>query len=207
MVATRIWRLLVNATHARSADRQYLRHVMNGVIGAKLDSLNAQELSAVEISGDQRGEVGWASYSRLIYPDFDQTEPPRDLPGPFDVVICEQVLEHVVDPWKAVRTLYALTRPGGTVIVDTPFLIRMHTEPGDYWRFSPEALRLLLGQAGFEVEEVGTWGNRVAVMTNLFGWTPVHRGLPMRAHPDFPVVVWAFAKRPARSREQAMNVR
>jgi hypothetical protein len=169
---------------------------MDEAISTKIRSLKVNDLSAVEISGNRLQDLRWASYEALAYPDFDLTEPPVDLPGPFDVVICEQVLEHVVDPATAVGTLYALTRPGGMVIVNTPFMVRVHDSPIDYWRFTPEALRFLLQQAGFKIESVDCWGNRVAVIVNLYGWMPAYRVLPMRANPDFPVVVWAFATRP-----------
>ena len=58
-------------------------------------------------------------------------------------MICEQVLEHVVDPWAAAANLRGLCAPGGHVIVSTPFLIKVHELPSygmhDYWRFTPGA--------------------------------------------------------------------
>ena len=73
-------------------------------------------------------------------PDFDLCAPIA-VERQFDVVICEQVLEHVVDPWGAAANLRELTTPGGHVIVSTPFLIKVHELPSfelrDYWRFTP----------------------------------------------------------------------
>ena len=57
------------------------------------------------------------------------------------MVICEQVLEHVDDPWAAVANLRELCAPGGHAIISTPFLIKVHEFPRygmlDYWRFTP----------------------------------------------------------------------
>jgi SAM-dependent methyltransferase len=54
------------------------------------------------------------------------------------------VLEHVPDPITATRNLLQLLRPGGHLIVNTPFLVRIHGSPGDFWRFTPDGMRLLL---------------------------------------------------------------
>ena len=50
-------------------------------------------------------------------------------PARYDVVICEQVLEHVLDPGAAAANLRGLCAPGGHVVVSTPFLIRVHELP------------------------------------------------------------------------------
>ena len=60
------------------------------------------------------------------------------------------MLEHVVDPCLAARTLADLCEPGGHVIIGVPFLIKIHPAPSDYWRFTPDGLRLLVEQAGLE---------------------------------------------------------
>jgi len=40
--------------------------------------------------------------------------------GPFDAVLCGDVLEHVVDPWGTLAALAELLRPGGTAVVSLP---------------------------------------------------------------------------------------
>lgn len=184
---------------AVSSSEQWQRVAMNRAIDAHLDRLGPG-LSAVEISGDGQAGREWGSYRSLGYPEFDLCAELGDV-GSYDVVICEQVLEHVVDPAGAVRNLYELCAPGGNVVVSTPFLIKVHELPlygmFDYWRFTPRGLRLLLEQAGFEVDRVDTWGNRVAVVGNLDRWSAHRRWLPLANRADLAVVVWAFAHRPA----------
>lgn len=129
-----------------------------------------------------------------MYPEFDLCAPLEDR-GTFDVVICEQVIEHVVDPCAAVANLRALCTPGGHVVVSTPFLIRVHELWGmqDYWRFTPRGLRTLLERAGLQVDAVGAWGNRRCIAGNLDRWPAYRPWHSLRDEPDLPVQVWAFA--------------
>ncbi|MBN8867469.1 MAG: methyltransferase domain-containing protein [Solirubrobacterales bacterium] len=176
------------------------RTMMNEAIEAELRELKPAELDAAEISGAGRASLGWRSFTSLDYPEFDLCAP-LETGERFDVVVCEQVLEHVVDPNAAARNLRGLCRPGGLVVVSTPFLIRVHELPMfgmyDYWRFTPRGLRTLLEGAGLEVESVGSWGNAEAVLGNLHRWSSLRRWHPMHNEPDLPVQVWAFARNPS----------
>jgi SAM-dependent methyltransferase len=184
---------------ARSAGDQWQRVVMNRAIDAHIAALDPTTRSAAEISGDSHADKSWREYTRLNYPDFDLCAPIVDR-GTFDVVICEQVLEHVVDPWGAATNLRKLTVPGGHVIVSTPFLIKVHEFAlfglEDYWRFTPRGLRALLERAGLVVDAVETWGNRTCVIGNLRRWSSYRRWHPLHNDPDLAVQVWAFARSP-----------
>jgi len=165
-------------------------------IGAQLDALPCAELDAVEVSGDTHRARPWRSYTSLPFPGFDLCAP-GPIDRSYDVVFCEQVLEHVRDPWTAVRTLRALCSPGGQLVVSTPFLIRIHPSPDDFWRFTPHGLAVLLESAGFEVPEVRSWGNRSAVIRNLRDWATHLPWRSLRDDPALPVVVWAVARAPS----------
>jgi SAM-dependent methyltransferase len=45
-------------------------------------------------------------------------------------------------------------RPGGSLVLTSPFTWHLHDEPHDYWRFTEFGLRLLLERAGLEVVEL-----------------------------------------------------
>src|SRR5262249_24577588 len=158
--------------------------------------LPAAKNRALEISGHFYGSHPWKHYESWHYPDFDLCRP-GPISETFDVVICDQVLEHVVDPCAAARSLFDLCAPGGHAVVAVPFLVRIHDAPGDYWRFTPDGLQLLLERAGFEVPEVQGWGNRRCVRANFPGWArPRRSGAPLN-EPAFPVNVWTIARKPA----------
>jgi SAM-dependent methyltransferase len=185
---------------AANAADQWQRVAMDEAIDRYIAGLGPESLTAVEISGDAHAAKGWKRFDSLNYPEFDICDPvPQH--STWDVVICEQVLEHVVDPFGAAENLRALCAPGGHVIVSTPFLIKIHELPlygmRDYWRFTPRGLGLLLERAGLTVEEVGTWGNRLCVVGNLDRWSARRAWHTMGNKAETPVVVWAFARNAA----------
>ena len=182
---------------AASAPEQWQRVVMNSEIDKHITALDPRRLSAVEISGSLHAGRPWREYVELSYPEFDLCAPLTE-ERRFDVVICEQVIEHVDEPVSAVRNLRELCAPGGEVIVSTPFLIKIHEHFGmrDLWRFSPRGLSTLLTGVGLEVESLGSWGNRECVVGNFSRWSAFRPGRhSLRNEPEFPVQVWAFARR------------
>jgi SAM-dependent methyltransferase len=182
---------------ATSGSEQWQRVPLIRAVDRHLAALDPPARTAAEISGDAQASKPWKAFTSLDYPAFDLCAPLGGQ-GPFDVVICEQVLEHVVDPWAAARNLRGLCAPGGHVVVSTPFMIRVHELWGmqDYWRFTPRGLRTLLEGAGLVVDEVGSWGNRRVIDGNLRHWPAYRRWMSLRDEPDVPVQVWAFARNP-----------
>lgn len=185
---------------ASSGSDQWQRAVLNRSVDTYLDRLGPSKLRAAEISGEARAGKPWRSFINLDYPAFDLCAP-LDGHETYDVVICEQVLEHVLDPVAAAANLRGLTVPGGHVIVSTPFLVRVHELPSygmpDLWRFTPRGLRVLLENAGLEVDPVNAWGNRDCVAANFDRWPAYRRWQSLRNEADLPLQVWAFARNPA----------
>ncbi len=184
---------------ARTGTEQWQRVALNRAVAEHLDSLHPERCDAAEISGNAQAQRGWKSFTSLDFPEFDLCAP-LTVGRTFDVVICEQVIEHVVDPAAAARNLRGLCASGGHVVVSTPFLIRIHELPMyamyDYWRFTPRGLRQLLENAGLVVDTVSAWGNRRCVTGNFERWPAYRRWHSMRNESDLPVQVWAFARNP-----------
>ena len=152
---------------------------------------------AFEVSGSKWRDFGFKSYRSVQFPDYDLCKEPAAREA-FDLVIAEQVLEHVSRPYRAVRNVWEMLRPGGFFAVNTPFLIRVHEDPADYCRWTEAGLKQLLVEGGFDESAVrtGSWGNRACVRATLNHWA---RWIPwkdsLENEPRFPVVVWAFAKK------------
>jgi SAM-dependent methyltransferase len=59
-------------------------------------------------------------------------------------VIAMSTFEHVPRFWRGFEEIYRVLRPDGVLLVSCPFYFHIHSYPGDFWRFTPQALELLL---------------------------------------------------------------
>jgi SAM-dependent methyltransferase len=135
-----------------------------------------------------------ASYESVQFPGFDLA---RDrLPRTFDVIVAEQVFEHIRDPGAAADNVRAMLEPNGVFLIALPFLLKLHGPPayGDFRRWSPQGLEAFLEQHGFSRIETHGWGNAKAVAGNFRRWTAFGWGRDLSNDPELPVVVWAYAR-------------
>jgi hypothetical protein len=191
-----IERRVARRIYGRGPEREHwLRQTMYAHLDAFFAALPPGAHDALEVSGQFYAHYPWRHYEHWHYPDFDVCDPgPAD--AQFSVVICDQVLEHVVDPFRGARALADLCVPGGYVVVGVPFLVRVHPAPTDYWRFTADGLRVLLERAGLCVQEVHSWGNRHCANANFLVWARKPRWASNVNEPLFPVNVWAIAQKP-----------
>jgi SAM-dependent methyltransferase len=87
----------------------------------------------------------------------------------FDTVLCFNVLEHVYDFETALSEMRRVLKPGGTLYGRVPFLLGVHADPSDHWRFTAETLGRLLKATGFQEVEVTPQGGLFLVICNLLG--------------------------------------
>jgi len=122
----------------------------------------------------------------------------------FDWVVSDQVLEHVEgDPQTAIDETLRVVKPGGIVVHTTVFIYPIHSGPGDFWRFTPDALALLCRDFT-KILEVGGWGNPFVwllthgVLRNKpvpeTRWHPLNI-LARYNYPNWPIVTWIVAQK------------
>lgn len=139
----------------------------------------------------------------VSYPEFNIL----DLPfpdGEFDAVVSDQVLEHVEgDPQLAIDEMFRILKPHGISLQTTCFINPVHGCPHDYWRFTPDALKLLTKKHG-KILDVGGWGNPYVWLLVAMGlrmapipeanWHPAH-WLAINNNPKWPISTWVLAQK------------
>ncbi len=135
------------------------------------------------------------NYKSADYPEFDICK--QRMVDQFDIVIVDQVLEHVADPERAIRNIHAMIKPGGLALIATPFLFRVHARPHDFTRWTQEGLVEILARNGFEKDciQADSWGNKACARAHIGG--PVRdygfwRSLENDS--EYPLQVWAVAR-------------
>ncbi|MBT8196101.1 MAG: class I SAM-dependent methyltransferase [Bacteroidia bacterium] len=89
-----------------------------------------------------------------------------------DVVMSNQVLEHVLDPIKSAEESYRVLKKGGVFIGSVPHISPVHLEPYDFRRYTDLGLKQLLENVGFtNIHIEGNGGvHRAAALMVLMDW-------------------------------------
>ncbi|MEI9989844.1 MAG: hypothetical protein WDM86_07380 [Rhizomicrobium sp.] len=87
---------------------------------------------------------------------LDLEDVPRNLDRRFDVVFNHTTLEHIYDFRTAFKNLCSLS--SDMVVVVVPWLQPLHSDYGDYWRFSPQAVIKMFDENDMETIHL-TWNS------------------------------------------------
>lgn len=180
------------------SQESWTRVVLNQETSKLISELKPASFQVLEISGTDWQEFGFREYKSASYPEFDVCQSP--LEESFDLIIAEQVFEHLLWPYRAGKNIYQMLNPGGYFLITTPFLIRVHACPTDCSRWTETGLKYFLAECGFPLEHThtGSWGNRACVKANLHPkrFMPYHKLLHSKVNePDFPVMVWGLTRK------------
>jgi len=119
----------------------------------------------------------------------------------YDCIIMTQVLNFIDEVELAIKETHRILKPGGVVLITTPFINRMDKYSGpdlDYWRFSKKGLEhLLLKQFQSENTTVESCGNIYGGIMNFIGATieDSSKNKLEKHDENFPVIVSAVAKK------------
>ena len=65
-----------------------------------------------------------------------------------DTVLCFNLLEHVFDHGAALSEIHRVMKPGAVLYGWVPFMIGVHGDPDDYYRYTGTTLSTLLSESG-----------------------------------------------------------
>lgn len=87
-----------------------------------------------------------------------------------DGFVCDNVLEHVIDPKTAVAEMVRVLKPGGVGYISTPFMYPFHASPYDYQRWTAPGLEELLKDFGHV--EVGVRSGMFSTLSVFIAYIP-----------------------------------
>jgi methionine biosynthesis protein MetW len=91
----------------------------SGALGAGLKARGDVFVVGVERDPEYAADAG-ERLDEVVVADVEELAGRASELGTFDVVVAADVLEHLVDPWSALRAYAALVEPGGSVVVSLP---------------------------------------------------------------------------------------
>lgn len=114
------------------------------------------EFGALQVEPDQEANLRPLFAGRTFIgtdiregPGVDRVEDLRALSfgdGEVGTALCLDTLEHCEDPVTACRELHRVVADGGVCVISSVLLFGIHAYPNDYFRFTPEAFRSMLGR-------------------------------------------------------------
>lgn len=94
--------------------------------------------------------------------------------GPFDDVLCIDVLEHLDQPETFLQEVSTMLKPGGRIVVAGPTIERQFHDKSDFpphhkWWFSRSGMKAFLQQSGFEVTSIDVQRDGLLLLRNFLG--------------------------------------
>ena len=133
----------------------------------------------------------------LAYPKYDLHKYYEEFNNMFDIFIFCQTLEHLYNPLLSLNNINKYVKKDGYVFTSVPTLNIPHMTPIHYGGFTPMGLAVLFVQSGFEIVEMGQWGN-LEYLTKLFkniAWPSYNNLTSIKNNENYVCQCWILAKK------------
>jgi len=126
------------------------------------------EVTSIDIASERQPD---------IIADLEKPLPCSD--GQFDAVLCVNLLEHIFQYRQLVAESYRVLKSGGKLIGYVPFLVKVHPDPNDYFRYTAQSLEHILRDVSFtgiQVRYVGrgpltaAWSQCEYILPRVVRW-------------------------------------
>jgi len=108
------------------------------------------------------------NYEPELKPDFVASADSVPLKSDsYDMVVCTEVLEHLVNPIACLQEMHRILHTDGKAIISMPFQFHLHSEPFDYQRWTKHKHLIALENAGFSQIKIEEMGSTFAVIYDI----------------------------------------
>ena len=155
----------------RMSRRNLYKFLFESLVEMKsIENLRVLNIGA---GGPVQGIIESSLYNKVTSIDVDPVRKPDIVmdvtnlefnDNSFDLVIMMEVLEHVKEPKKALSEIYRVLSHNGKLIMSTPFILGIHDEPYDYYRFTKYGLEYLLSDFKIEIQETNDFAHTILVL-------------------------------------------
>jgi len=158
--------------------------------------------NVLSFNGSNDPEYEYLDYKNIHNYNYDDDKTNNDLHNlnlskkDFDFVMLNQTLEHLYDPISCIKNIYDHLEEGAIFYANVPVNGIPHSTPEHYYTgITPTGLGVMVELAGFEIIEIGQWGN-TDYLQKLFdiGWCDYTKVLHHNEM-DCPIITWVFAKK------------
>lgn len=107
-------------------------------------------------------ELEFIKYERVIHVPYNGNDNDLhkiNITEEVDFVVFNQTIEHLYNPFISLTNLYNSLKKGGYLFTSVPTINVPHMVPFHYNGYTPIGLCMLMKSVGFEIVEVGYWGN------------------------------------------------
>src|SRR3989344_2001493 len=111
-------------------------------------------------------DIDTANTEATIHADLRSA--PQIPDNTYDCLILTQVFQYIDDVTAALRECYRILKPGGVLLAVVPAMARLDPKIPEYWRFTADGMRRLLGTVFSEEHTTVTGHGNVLVGTGFW---------------------------------------
>lgn len=158
-------------------------------------------LGCTDINDPEIEFLKWDRRTAISFPPYDLHTISCNFKNEFDFFVFNQTLEHLYDPFEAMRNIWKTVKPGGYVFTSVPTINIPHMTPVHFNGFTPMGLAMLFQTTGYDIIEIGQWGNFEYIQRLFFshswpGYRDLHKNGLVTNEERNVCQCWILARKP-----------
>lgn len=133
--------------------------ILDFIEWTKKHNINVEHLGCTCDSDPELEFINPTKKTIISYPEYDLHSISKSFKNEFDFFVFNQTIEHLYNPFEAMKQIYEVVKPGGYVFTSVPTINIPHSTPIHFNGFNPMGLATLFKVSNFEIIEIGQWGN------------------------------------------------